>query len=207
MAARLWYPGDMKLDLDISTPRTRGRAPSVVQAEMVRELVPADLALLRVEKGSKPTPLKRLSERHHSLARALAAGMSPGHAAISCGYDISRVSILQSDPAFRELMNFYREAKDAEYVQMHEALAGLSLDAAQELRERLEESPADITVNQLVEITKMGADRTGHGPQSSQTNVNVNIDMAARLEAARKRVAERQQTIEGEVNAPARTDA
>jgi hypothetical protein len=47
-----------------------------------------------------------------------------------------------------------------------------------------------------MEITKLGADRTGFGPQSSQ--LNVNVDLSGRLEAARKRVAMRKlKVIEG----------
>lgn len=175
--------------------RTVGRAPRELSAELVRPLEEADLALLQTEKGSRPPALKRLSERHHALARTLASGHSPRDAGIICGYSASRVSILQDDPAFRELVEFYRADVEQRYLGMHEVLAGLSLDAAMELRERLEadmdaEDKA-MSVGQLIELTKMGADRTGFGPQSSSTNLNVNVDLAGRLEAARRRVAAR----------------
>lgn len=176
------------------TLRTTGRASRQVSATVVRALDAADLALLGEERGARAAPLKRLSERHHALARCLASGMAPGDAAITCGYVASRVSILQADPAFQELLSFYRQDVDSKYLDMHGVLAGLSLDAAMELRERLEaDIDADekkISVGQLMELVKVGADRTGHGPQSSQ--LNVNVDMAVRLEAARKRVAQRQ---------------
>lgn len=165
-----------------------------MSATVVRELDEADLVMLGEEKGSKAPALKRLSERHHALARCLSQGMAPGDAAITCGYVASRVSVLQADPAFQELLAFYRQDVNMKYLDMHGVLAGLSLDAAMELRERLEtDAQADekkISVGQLVELTKLGADRTGYGPQSSQ--VNVNVDLAGRLEAARKRVAMRQ---------------
>lgn len=183
------------MDLGDGLFRTRGRAQAAVTASVVRELDEADLALLAAERGTKAPPIKRLSERHHSLARCLASGMSDGDAAITCGYTQSRVSILKDDPAFRELLAFYREDVTDKYLDMHGVLAGLSLDAAMELRERLEaDMQADdktLSVGQLVELTKLGADRTGFGPQSSSTNVNVNVDLASRLEAARKRVQER----------------
>lgn len=182
---------------EISTEvfRTRGRAAAPVQAAAVRELDEADIALLGEEKGSRPPPLKRIAERHHALARCLASGMRPGEAALTCGYDASRVSILQADPAFKELLEFYRDDVNRAYQGMHENLAGLSMDALAELRERLEaDMQADdktLSVGQLIELTKMGADRTGFGPQSSSTNVNVNVDLAERLKAARERVASR----------------
>lgn len=172
-----------------------------MSAVQVRELDEDDIALLGEEKGSKAPALKRLSERHHALARCLASGMEPGDAAITCGYVASRVSILQADPAFQELLAFYRQSVETKYLDMHGVLAGLSLDAAMELRERLElEMQSDekkLTFGQLGELVKLGADRTGFGPQSSQ--VNVNVDLAGRLQAARERVAQRR--IEGSTDA------
>jgi len=178
--------------------RISGRASKVLTAVQVRELDATDIALLQEEKGSRAAPLKRLSERHHALARCLAEGMEPGDAAVTCGYVLSRVSILQADPAFKELLAFYRKEVTSKYLDMHGILAGLSQDAAMELRERLEaDMQADektMSVGQLIELTKLGADRTGFGPQSTQ--VNVNVDMAKKLQAARERVAQRRLTNE-----------
>lgn len=189
VASDLWY--DQRAMDDIF--RTTGRASKPMSAVQVRELDDCDMALLAEERGVKAPPLKRLSERHHALARCLASGMAEGDAALSCGYMISRVSILKADPAFQELLAFYRADVTGKYLDMHGVLAGLSLDAAMELRERLE---ADMSVDdkkisfgQLMELTKLAADRTGFGPQSSQ--VNVNIDLAGRLQAARERVMQR----------------
>lgn len=180
----------MNIDPDIF--RTRGRAARPIIATVVRELEGGDLALLAEEKGSETTALKRLGDRHHALARNLASGMAPGEAAIVSGYVLSRVSILQTDPAFRELIEFYRRDVTVQYRDLHQRLSGLALDAAEELSARLEDEPEKVSIGQLLEITKMGADRTGHGPQSSTTNVNVNVDLAGRLQRARERVAQRQ---------------
>jgi hypothetical protein len=167
-----------------------------MSAVQVRELDDVDVTLLGEERGTSAPPLKRLSERHHALARCLASGMTEGDAAITCGYVLSRVSILKADPAFQELLAFYRNDVNGKYLDMHGVLAGLSLDSAMELRDRLEAdaeaNEKTISVGQLIELTKLGADRTGFGPQSSQ--LNVNVDLAGRLEAARKRVAARQLT-------------
>lgn len=182
--------------------RISGRASKPMSAVQVREIDACDLALLQEEKGSRAPPLKRLSERHHALARCLASGMEESAAAVTCGYVLSRVSILKADPAFQELLSFYRGSVEAKYLDMHGVLAGLSLDAAMELRERLEiDIEADdkkISVTQLMELTKLGADRTGFGPQSSQ--LNVNVDLAGRLQAARERVAQRRITSEETVS-------
>jgi hypothetical protein len=182
--------------MDLTLPiRLSGRAPAALVAAEVRELSPEDFALLATERGVEPAPLKRLGERHHALAKLLAQGTSPGEAAVVTGLSPSRVSILKADPTFQDLVAFYREKVDAAYVDMHSTLAGLSLDAAQELRDRLEEEPEKISVGQLLEITKLGADRTGFGPKSTQ-DVNVNVGLADRMQAARERAEARRRVID-----------
>lgn len=175
-------------DLGLDLFRTRGRAAVPVSAEIVGAVTQADLELLKTEKGSKPAPLKRIGERHHAMARMLASGMKPGEVAVAVGLHPSRVSILQDDPTFQELVAFYRENVDAVYADLHTRLAGMSADAAEELRRRLEENPEDLGLNALMEMVKLGADRTGYGPSSKQ-DVNVNVNIADRLQAARQRFA------------------
>jgi hypothetical protein len=161
-----------------------------LDSEVLRPLCDADLVLLDGEKGSTPPPLKRIRDRHHAAARLLASGKKPGEVAAITGYDISRISILQNDPAFKELLHFYREHVEAEYISLHEQLAGMSVDAAILLREKMETEGEKMTVAQTIEIIRLGADRTGHGP-TQKVEQNVNINMANRLEEARKRIRER----------------
>lgn len=178
----------MELDLDLV--RTTGRAPTLITATVVRELAAEDLELLSIEKGSKPSALKRISDRHHALARAIASGMPDYEAAAVTGYDISRISILKSDPAFEELLSFYRAEKDRAFRSVQDKLAGIASDALDELQTRVEDTPEKLSVNQLMQLVQLGADRSGNGP-SSTTNTNVTVGAADRLEAARARVAER----------------
>jgi hypothetical protein len=179
--------------LGLEVVRTRGRAAREAPATLVRALEPADLSALSTERGVTAPPLKRVKDRHHALARALASGMAPGVAAVAVGIQGSTVSILCADPAFKELLAFYRSETDAAYRSLHEELSGISMDAAAEIRKRLEddEMVGKMSLDTLTELVKMGADRTGFGPQSKSTNVNVTVDFGARLEAARRRVAER----------------
>lgn len=182
--APAWYTSRM------DQVRTTGRAPTNVEFDILGELNEVDLTLLSEEKGSKAPAIKRLSERHHALARNLAGGMKIGEAAIVCGYDISRVSILRDDPAFQELIKFYGDQVTQAFVGVQEVLAGMSLDAALILRDRMEENPDKLKTIELLEITKVGADRTGNGPTMTQ-QLNVNVGIGDRLEAARKRLASR----------------
>lgn len=177
------------MDIDLDMLRVRGRSEREVGCEVVREIEEADLVRLEGEGRSEPGRLKRLSERHHAAARHMASGISLFEISVMTGYTAPHLSILKNDPSFRELVSFYKEKADALYADMHTRLAGLSVDAIDELRERLEEDPKSIGTAALMEMTKMGADRTGHGPSS--TNIQINTGMAQRLEAARRRVNEK----------------
>ena len=148
---------------------------------IVRNLEPADLAA-----PAPQTRLQRISERHHGLARALAAGMGPGEAAAVMRYTRERVTSLQQDPAFRELVEFYRSKVDDAFDAVHEHLAGMTMEALQELRQRLESEPEQFSNKELRELLTAGLDRTGYGTRA-QVDVAVTHDLGERLEAARRR--------------------
>lgn len=173
--------------------RTVGRAAKPVSAEIVRELTAEDLVLLEVEKGVKAPTLKRLRDSHHSIARLMAQGLSNIDIASITGYSQSRLSILKGDPAFEELIAFYRNnanaIKDAAYAGVQEKLAAVNHDAIEELHERLMDEPEKFSIDDLQETIKMTSDRTGHGPQSKSTNVNIHVDLAARVAAGRQRAS------------------
>ena len=98
----------MVLNLNIDKLAGPGRLPMPIEVEYVRELNEADLALMAAAPlGSQPPALKRLTDRHHALARLISAGTPEGEAALILGYDISRVSILKNSPAFQELLALY----------------------------------------------------------------------------------------------------
>jgi len=114
--------------------------------------------------------------------------MPPVQAALVTGYSLQRVYHFQSQDAnFQELIQHYRSIKDEVYADLHERMATLSLEAEAELRERLHDSPEEFSPGMLLEIVKTLADRTGHGPSSKSTVLNVNVDLAGRLERARER--------------------
>jgi len=177
----------MDLDLEI---KTRGRPARPVVLTVARELTQADISLLATDRQIKPIPIKRLRDSHHALARCLASGMKPAEASIVTGYCLARISILQSDPSFAELLNFYRSNEEMQFAEFQTRMSALGLDAIQELHDRLLEEPEKLSPGQLLELVKSMADRTGHGPATKSTNVNVNVDLSARLEAARRRVGE-----------------
>lgn len=176
-----------ELDLDIIGLTRPGRKPTAVGAAFVRELEPADLPLLASNRETKQD-VKRITERHHALARALASGMTEGEAGAMVGLLPARVSVLKASPAFRELMDLYRSNVDRVFTDTAARLAGLAHDAIVEIAERLEDAPEEITTGQLLQIASMAADRTGLGPSQTQ-NVNV-TNIAERIESARRRALE-----------------
>ncbi len=164
-----------------------GRAAKALSAEVVRELTQSDLALLATERGIKPTSVQRITDRHHALARCLASGMSITESCLVTGYTPSRISVLRGDPAFEELIAFYRNDKAKTVLDYQEKLAIARNMATDGLIDRMEEKPEAFSAGDYLDIIKTSADRTGHGPK--QTNVNVNVNLGDRMKAARERAA------------------
>lgn len=183
------------MSFGLETIRTTGRAAKPIEGEVVRELTAEDIASLAVERGvQKPkqlTSLTMLSERHRNLARLLAMGKTDWECSIITGYTQSRISILKDDPAMMNLIRHYSEEKDIVYVQAHEKMAQVVSTALDVLQERLEdpEHVAKMSDGQLLQIVEVAADRSGLGP-TSKSEVQVNVNIADRLEAARRRVHE-----------------
>lgn len=180
------------MDLDLNLFRGRPALPT--QPVVVRELRREDFELLQSARGVEAKPIAKLRARHHTLARLLAQGTSVPDCQAITGYAQSRISILQGDPTFQELVRFYEGQVMEAYLDTHAKLGELTSDALDLIRERIEDEPDSVTMAQAIELVKLGADRTGHGPSSTQ-NTNINVNFAARLEEARKRV-ERMRTIE-----------
>ena len=138
-------------------------------------------------RNSKPFSLSKINTRHHALARCLALGMTPGEASLAVGYDPCTVSNLQRDELFKELMAFYANQAIDTFEVATEQLRGLTMEALTVLRERIEEG--DISTKELIEAAKLATDRTGHGPTSTQVNVDA-TPLIERMERARKRLQE-----------------
>lgn len=136
---------------------------------LTRALTEADWLAPR---GAKPAPLKALRYSHHQLARLLAEGVRPGEAAALSGYCASRISILQQDPAFQELISFYAGRKDEILVDVAGRLKSLTLDALDALQERLTEEPERVETSELRLIAAEGLDRIGFGKTSKSVNVS-----------------------------------
>lgn len=181
----------LDLGIDLGELTARGRRAAKVEESLVGTVGPAELRSLANVEGtvSEAPPLKRVTERHHKLARLLSLGLPEGDAAIACGFSLGRVSVIKASPAFQELLELYKDRVDEEFAEFAEQLAGLSKDAILTIRERLEEDPENFTNGQLLEVMKATADRTGFGP-SQKIEQNVNFSLSEKLEKARQRARE-----------------
>lgn len=161
-------PGNLVGELnDLGPPRLLGNVPRPMSATYVRDLTEADIAALNGPRGAGAVrPLQKLRSSHHALARCLAAGMSLTHAAQVAGYTTNRASLLQRDPLFQSLISEYRDQAKEVMADLTERMINLSLDAIEELQERLNDAPEDFSVATLLDVVKALADRTGHGPNS-----------------------------------------
>lgn len=178
-------------DLDISVPV----AAPPLEVLSTRALAADDLTLLSqpaARKAHGAALIKKLRDSHHALAKLLAQGMKDVEVSAITGYTTVRIRQLKEDPTFGELLSFYREQLTIVERSFHDRLVSVGFDALQELAHRLDENPAEFKPRELKEVAEMVADRTGFGPKTTQ--VNVNVDLAARVEAARRRALEGRQS-------------
>lgn len=165
----------------MSDVKTRGRSLTPLELEILGAILPADLVEREQEgnKESSGTPtLAKLRGIHHDIARQLASGLTPAEVSAITGYSPSRISTLQNDPSFKELLAFYSEKQKEIYIDVHKRMSTLGLDAASELSDRLVEKPESFTNTQLIELTKATLDRAGYNPVSKTVNASVTLTPA-----------------------------
>lgn len=134
-----------------------------------------------------PSDLKRLREKHHSVARQIAAGTPQSLVATICGYTESYLSILLNSPAMQELVAMYRMQQGAAAEVISEKLRTVGMKALEKLDAQMD-STEGLDAQALLGVAKLGLDRSGHGPSSTQRNINENhqIDHAALAEQMRR---------------------
>lgn len=140
------------------------------------------------ERAVNTTPVvKRLRDSHHAVAKLLARGMTPTQVSLQTGYAPSRISTLQNDPAFQEMLAFYRQDNEAVAEAVEAQFLGVAMDAKQAIQERLLDEGEEVSLTTLNEIFKTFADRAGYAPIQRSISKNVNLNIGERLDAARKR--------------------
>ena len=174
---------DLEIDLDFLDPVAEGviRGRDLQEDDVKSTVTPAQPP---VEGRSR-----RIRERHHTLALAVAegAGKTDKQIALEHGYSPATLYRLRNDQVFMELVDHFRAGMDAAQADAFQRMTDLCADAIDEIDQRLDEKPGDFTTNQLMKLVELTADRTGFGPQT-KSELNVNIGLGDKLSAARKRV-------------------
>lgn len=171
----------------------RGKLATNPKILAVRPLTRDDLACL----GDKRPPqgvVKAFRHHHHRIARMAAMGLRTHEIVAQCGISMTRWDQLKGDPAFQELVSQYRNKVDEGFAdaaaELYTAVAANTINAELLISEKLEKAldgEEDIKLNQLLAISRDGADRVGLPKMKIAQNTNVNLDFAAMLEAAAKR--------------------
>lgn len=138
------------------------------------------------QQGGSSHP-KRLRDRHHTIARMVAAKMPDERICLVMGMTQRQLDLLKDQtPAFAELVYHYeqrppRAEREEEYLEQKHRIAKM---AQLELHDRLVEEPEKFSSSELLRIQDSYDDRTGFSKMS--VNVQVNADLAARLEHNRR---------------------
>jgi len=158
--------------------------PAMLDMLMLEELEvppPREPALM-----VEDSPASRMRARHHGLARLIAEGKSYREASYIMGFSSSRVNILAQDPAFRELVAYYKETVAQQYHDMHGKLADLAGTAAEILQERLEEKPTAFTNGELLKIISDTCDRSIAPSKAQGPAIKINIGFVESTNAGTK---------------------
>lgn len=135
--------------------------------------------------------IKKLRDPHHLLAKHFAMGFSVTEAAETCGFSISRASLLRSDPMFAELVEEYRKQIDERSMdavdEYYQRLARIRSKTANMIEEKLDsvDNVNDISFRDLANLHSDAADRTGY-PRRKEA-INLNADFASLLDQAIQR--------------------
>ena len=180
----------MNLELEL-TRSLIGRKAKDIDFAVSRELAEKDFETLSEERSvQKPIPLaKRLSQRHRALAQYISLGYTDGECAALLGYSVSRISILKSDPAFINLLAIYLAEQQGRYETVEKKAVGVLEETLDQIADQLENEPEKISMGTKLEIVKTIGDRVGFAPQQKPSgDANINITIAAQMEAGRARV-------------------
>lgn len=141
---------------------SRGRKAQEVAVRYVRDLGEEDLKDLQTPAplGTQPTPIKALRAPHHKIAQLLASGTRAVEISRITGYSQSRISILQEDPTFGELVEHYKAQVAEAFTDYQERLAAVGTTALEILQERLDERPDDFAEGMLLKIVESTYDRS-----------------------------------------------
>lgn len=158
--ASLVVPEGLSLRPQMTTCTIDGQ----LEEEDLRELIMTSGDTVVAE--DDPSDLKKIREKHHHVARLVADGLAQRLVSQITGYTETYISILLNNPSMVELVELYR-IKNGRAVELAtEKLKTVGLKALEKLDEKID---ADELSNlELIATSKLGLDRAGLGPSSTQ---------------------------------------
>ena len=154
-----------------------GRRPGRPGIGQVRELTLEEVMAPR----GRIAPIQRFRDSHHRMARLFASGLRVREVAELTGYSVSRVSIFHNSPAFQELIAQKREIEDEvardEISIYNQMILSNGLKAERKLADKLDDDDEseELSVRELISISRDAADRVGLSKRTVQTNFDVNF--------------------------------
>jgi hypothetical protein len=152
-------------------------------AGRVRDLEPEE-----TEAVAAPVVIKRLRESHHTVAKLLVHGLTPLAVSLQTGYSVSRISALQRDESFRELLRAYRNEEEVRRSDFMDRMLGYAEDFAQESHDRLLDDPTSFSHAEVHDHAKLYIDRSGFAPVQRSLTKSVVMNIGDRMDAAHKRL-------------------
>jgi hypothetical protein len=122
------------------------------------------------------------------MAQLFACGLRPKEVAELTGYSLARVSLLRSTPAFDDLVDQKRGLDESDLKDGMQAYYQMILDnglkAERKLADKLDDDDEteEMSVRELISISRDSADRVGLSKRTVQTNISV--DFAVSLDRA-----------------------
>jgi hypothetical protein len=138
------------------------------------------------------------------MARLFAMGLRVSQVAAEMGYSITRVSVHHNNPLFKELIAQYGKVHDEEVrdsIASYNALIlSNGMKAERKIADKLDDDENDeLSIRELLSITRDAADRVGLSKRSIQTNISV--DFAAMLDKALDRTAKAKSSVASQIEA------
>lgn len=173
---------------------SRGRTGQSILFEPVGSLTAKDLLRLATDPTIPkvgPPAIKKWRDRHHAIARHLASGRTVVETAALTGVTAQRVGDLErTDPAFGQLLDYYREQIRVSSVDDAQEFQGKWRDigraALETIQERLEDDElrAKMSVEELRRLASDASDRTVAPPKTAQpvvsTPTHITFNMGSR---------------------------
>lgn len=159
--------GAISIDLPIPAKVITCTIEGAIEAEDLRRLLDRRSAA-EVPMGLQAGDLAKVREQHHVVARYVASGMQQTIIASLTGYTEAYVSVLLNNPAMQELIGYYRSNHINAAAAVGEKLKHVALKAVEKLEGQLDDD--ELGANELIQVAKLGLDRSGHGPSSKVVN-------------------------------------